>query len=134
MRSSAFGDSRFDPIAFEELPNLQCSVSLLGNFVEAADPLDWHVGRHGIQIAFNSSGKRLSATYLPEVAVDQGYSKDQCIQALMRKAGHRAPDFDGEVMRSMHVTRYESTKTTLSYIEHCERRSNKQKDINLFII
>ena len=126
---SAFGDSRFDPIAADELPHLQCSVSLLGNFVEAADPLDWHVGRHGIQIAFNSSGKRLSATYLPEVAVDHGWSKDQCIQALVRKAGHRADfDHDGEVMRSMHVTRYESTKTTLSwsgYVEHCERRSDQ---------
>jgi AMMECR1 domain-containing protein len=102
---------------------------MLFHFQEAADPLDWTVGRHGIRIAFNSHGKRLSATYLPEVAVDEGWTKEQCIQSLARKAGHRgAVDISGdhEVMSSMHVTRYESTKAILSwdgYVEHCRSRA-----------
>lgn len=41
--SSALKDSRFPPLTREELPKLFCSVSLLTNFEDASDYLDWEV-------------------------------------------------------------------------------------------
>lgn len=40
---SALRDSRFKPIAMEELNNLHCSVSLLTNFEPDKKFLDWEV-------------------------------------------------------------------------------------------
>ncbi|XP_015427146.1 PREDICTED: AMMECR1-like protein isoform X7 [Myotis davidii] len=86
--TSALKDSRFPPLTREELPKLSCSVSLLTNFEDASDYLDWEVrtaafgtlrciwvrvGVHGIRIEFiNEKGVKRTATYLPEVAKEQG--------------------------------------------------------------
>ncbi len=70
---SAMKDSRFNPVSREELPRLHCSVSILCRFEDAADFLDWDVGTHGIRIEFyNERGAKKTATYLPEVAREQG--------------------------------------------------------------
>jgi len=45
----------------------------LTKFEEANDHLDWEIGTHGIRIEFHSDrGSRRTATYLPEVATEQG--------------------------------------------------------------
>lgn len=49
---SAFKDSRFNSIEKQELPNLECAVSLLTKFEDADTYLDWTVGVHGIYISF----------------------------------------------------------------------------------
>jgi uncharacterized protein (TIGR00296 family) len=41
--TSALKDSRFTPIAMDELPKLECGVSLLTNFEKAKDCFDWEV-------------------------------------------------------------------------------------------
>lgn len=41
--SSALKDSRFPPMTRDELPRLFCSVSLLTNFEDVGDYLDWEV-------------------------------------------------------------------------------------------
>jgi AMMECR1 domain-containing protein len=70
---SAFKDSRFSPITADELSKLHVSVSILTNFEDAEDHMDWEVGTHGIRIEFHSDrGSRRTATYLPEVATEQG--------------------------------------------------------------
>ncbi|XP_044538818.1 AMME syndrome candidate gene 1 protein [Gracilinanus agilis] len=70
--TSALKDSRFPPMTREELPRLTCSVSLLTNFEDVCDYLDWEVGIHGIRIEFiNEKGSKRTATYLPEVAKEQ---------------------------------------------------------------
>ncbi len=66
-------DSRFSPMARDELPRLQVSVSILCHFEDGADFLDWEIGVHGIRIEFYSErGAKKTATYLPEVAPEQG--------------------------------------------------------------
>lgn len=66
-------DTRFSPISKDELSKLHVSVSILRHFEEAENYLDWEVGRHGIRIEFYSEkGNKQSATYLPEVASEQG--------------------------------------------------------------
>ncbi len=70
---SALKDSRFSPVVREELPRLFVSVSILCHFEEAADYLDWEIGVHGIRIEFYTErGVKKTATYLPEVALEQG--------------------------------------------------------------
>lgn len=70
---SAFKDSRFNPITREELPRLHVSVSILRHFEDGVDYLDWEVGVHGIRIEFhNEKGNKRTATYLPDVATEQG--------------------------------------------------------------
>ena len=71
---SAFKDTRFNPITADELSKLYVTVSILRHFEEASDHLDWVIGVHGIRIEFHveNSRSRRSATYLPEVASEQG--------------------------------------------------------------
>ena len=42
------------------------------NFEDGNDYLDWIIGVHGIRIEFrNENGIKRTATYLPEVAIEQ---------------------------------------------------------------
>ncbi|KAF5305502.1 hypothetical protein FQA39_LY01593 [Lamprigera yunnana] len=71
--TSAFKDSRFNPISRDEFSKLSVSVSILRHFEDGSDYLDWEVGVHGIRIEFvNEKGNKRTATYLPEVATEQG--------------------------------------------------------------
>jgi len=49
---SAFNDTRFRKIEERELSKLSCSVSLLTDFEDAENYLDWTIGLHGIQVTF----------------------------------------------------------------------------------
>ena len=51
------------------------------------DPLDWTVGVHGIRISFTNQSRRYGSTYLPDVAKEQGWTKEEALISLMRKAG-----------------------------------------------
>lgn len=85
--TSAFDDTRFSPIPASLLPSLSCSLTLLADFETCADAMDWDLGTHGIRISFNYRNRRHGATYLPDVAVEQGWTKEETIESLMRKAG-----------------------------------------------
>lgn len=49
--------------------------------------MDWILGKHGLRISFAHRGRKFGATYLPDVAVEQGWSKEETVESLMRKAG-----------------------------------------------
>jgi len=70
--TSAFRDGRFNPISKHELPHLRVAVSLLVNYEECRHVHDWTIGIHGIIITFRHGSADYSATYLPEVAKEQG--------------------------------------------------------------
>ncbi|CAD1476662.1 unnamed protein product, partial [Heterotrigona itama] len=110
--TSAFKDSRFNPITLEELPRLHVSVSILRHFEDGADYLDWIIGVHGIRIEFhNEKGNKRTATYLPDVAIEQGWNQIETIDSLLHKGGYKGlvtPD----IRRSLKLTRYQSEKVT----------------------
>ncbi|KKK19310.1 hypothetical protein P175DRAFT_0526492 [Aspergillus ochraceoroseus IBT 24754] len=85
--TSAFDDTRFSPIPASLLPSLSCSLTLLGSFKPCTNALDWTLGIHGIRISFIHRGRRYGATYLPDVPVEQGWTKEETVKSLMRKAG-----------------------------------------------
>lgn len=117
----AFEDTRFMPISLKELSSLECSVTLLTDFEPAANALDWEIGTHGLRISFTSNGRRYGSTYLPDVAKDQGWTKEETVVSLMRKAGwggHRS-----EWKRvALHVVRYQGRRVGLSYQQWREWR------------
>ncbi|XP_072263953.1 AMMECR1-like protein isoform X2 [Pyxicephalus adspersus] len=126
--TSALKDSRFPPLTREELPKLSCSVSLLTNFEDVCDFLDWEVGVHGIRIEFlNEKGVKRTATYLPEVAKEQDWDQIQTIDSLLRKGGFKAP-ITNEFRKSIKLTRYRSEKVTISYTEYMASRQPAQQN------
>lgn len=109
---SAFQDRRFAPIHSEELPSLSVTVSLLGDFRECQAWDDWEVGKHGIELTYNS---KYSATYLPEVAAEQQWTKGETIQSLLHKAGYFGKRYDAELLS---LVRYQSWKHSLSHLSY----------------
>lgn len=117
--TSALRDRRFPPIQAKELPHLECTVSILTNYETDHHYLDWEVGKHGIIIEFNDPdyGSRRSATYLPEVAAHEGWSKAEAIDSLIRKSGYNGTITD-RLRKSIHLTRYQSTVFTMHFSDY----------------
>ncbi|KAI1421478.1 AMMECR1 domain-containing protein [Xylaria sp. FL1777] len=115
--TSAIHDMRFDPISKRELPSLEVAVTLLTDFEDCDDAMDWELGTHGIRISFSERGRRYGATYLPDVAPEQGWTKEETLVSLMRKAGWVGRrdtwrDID------LKVVRYQGKKDSLQYPEY----------------
>lgn len=123
--TSAFRDTRFDPITKDELPKLHVAVSILTNFEDGADYLDWEIGKHGIRIEFSvGRGGTRNATYLPEVMPEQGWNKIQAIDSLLRKGGYRG-EITPEFRKTIKLTRYQSEKMSASYKDYQNVKSLK---------
>ncbi|KAI4269385.1 MAG: hypothetical protein L6R38_007487 [Xanthoria sp. 2 TBL-2021] len=105
--TAAFDDTRFSPIRSVELPTLANHITLLHTFTPCAHPLDWSLGTHGLRISFTYHGRRFGATYLPDVAVEQGWSKEETIVSLMRKAGWTGRSRDWSTVGDLKAVRYE---------------------------
>uniref|UniRef100_A0A0C3T6X9 AMMECR1 domain-containing protein n=1 Tax=Guillardia theta (strain CCMP2712) TaxID=905079 RepID=A0A0C3T6X9_GUITC len=104
---SAFSDRRFAPISAQEVRLLECSVTLLHNYEDGRDYLDWQIGKHGIIIEFEDDrGERYSATYLPSVCSEQGWSQEECISSLISKAGYRG-SVTQKFKSRIRLTRYQ---------------------------
>ena len=117
--TSALRDRRFPPIQVNELPLLECTVSLLTDYETANHYLDWEIEKHGIIIEFSDPvyNTRCSATYLPEVAANEGWTKTEAVDSLIRKAGYNGPITD-ELRMQIQLTRYQSTLFTMHYSEY----------------
>ncbi|CAB3403959.1 unnamed protein product [Caenorhabditis bovis] len=121
---SAFRDTRFNPIVKEEVPLLQCGVSLLVKFEETSHYKDWQVGVHGVRMDFNDNGRNRSAVFLPEVAAEQGWDHIATIDNLIRKSGSSARIDEG-LRESLHIVRFQSSKIVLDYKDYVEyKKSN----------
>lgn len=116
--TSALKDSRFPPITRDEFSRLTVSVSILQGFEEARGYLDWTLGVHGIRIEFQSErGYKKTATYLPQVATEQGWDQTQTIDSLLRKGGYRSA-ITPETRRALKLTRYQSQEIQMTYNEY----------------
>lgn len=149
---SAFKDHRFRPIARSELESLECGISLLTDFENADNYLDWEVGTHGIYISFphpsllhnpsseapspltgNSgslpritSKQTFTATYLPDVMPAQGWDKVEAVDSAIQKAGWRGV-ISEDLRRSVKLRRYQSRRCEVSWDDYVTWR-NEQLD------
>ncbi|TQS32775.1 hypothetical protein Golomagni_06904 [Golovinomyces magnicellulatus] len=114
---SALQDHRFPPISRRELPTLQVAVTLLTDFEEVEDPYDWDIGTHGLRLSFHDRGRRYGSTYLPDVAPEQGWDKDETLYSLTRKAGWVGSRSKWADL-NLKVTRYQGKKATMNYTEY----------------
>lgn len=124
--TSAFNDRRFQPITLPEIPLLRVSVSLLVHYENCEHCHDWTVGTHGIMIQWSSDDAHqtnYSATYLPEVASEQGWDQIKTVKSLIRKAGYHK-SVDGALLERIRCTRYQSSKQTLTFDEYVQQKDD----------
>jgi AmmeMemoRadiSam system protein A len=76
-------DPRFRPVQADELPGLEVEVSVLTPPRPIATWEEFQVGEHGIILG--KDGRR--AVFLPEVALEQGWTREETLSHLARKAG-----------------------------------------------
>ena len=81
--SAAVGDQRFPPMTEEELSDLEIEISVLSPLeqVESVDQIE--VGWHGVIIHRGLQ----QAVYLPQVAPEQGWDREEMLENLCLKAG-----------------------------------------------
>ncbi|KAH7931346.1 alport syndrome [Leucogyrophana mollusca] len=150
---SAFRDTRFRKIEESELESLECCISLLTDFEDAASYLDWTVGTHGISITFPNpslypassntpsplsstpylpritSRRSLTATYLPDVMPEQGWDKIEAVESAIRKAGWNGLITE-EIRASVKLRRYQSKRCVVGWDEFVRwRRENGDEEI-----
>lgn len=83
-RAAAFEDPRFSPVSEAELGGISIEVSVLSPLRRISSPAELELGRHGI---FMVKGSR-SGTFLPQVATDTGWTRDEFLGHCSRdKAG-----------------------------------------------
>lgn len=128
--TSAFEDTRFSPIPEHLIPSLSCSLTLLADFEESNGPLDWELGKHGIRISFTHRYRKYGATYLPDVATEQGWTMEETLESLMRKAGWEGSSRRSsrtssgtkpwEEVKDFRVVRYTGLKASAKHSEWIE--------------
>ncbi|EMD40668.1 hypothetical protein CERSUDRAFT_148948 [Gelatoporia subvermispora B] len=153
---SAFHDSRFRRIQEYELETLECGISLLTDFEDAANYLDWTIGVHGIHITFphpsllpaspspssapsplsssltiptrSTLKHSFSATYLPQIAPEQGWTKIETVDSAIRKAGWSGRITE-DLRRSVKLRRYQSRKCLVTWEEYVRWRKENGGEV-----
>jgi AmmeMemoRadiSam system protein A len=80
---SALEDPRFPQLRREELKDIEIEISVLTPAALVAGADDIVVGRDGVILKKNGR----SAVFLPQVATEQGWGRDQMLDQLCMKAG-----------------------------------------------
>ena len=81
--ASAFQDPRFNKVGADEVRDLEIEISVLSPPKQVGGPSDIVVGRDGLVLT--ADGR--SAVFLPQVAPEQGWSRDEMLDNLCTKAG-----------------------------------------------
>lgn len=80
---AALRDPRFPPVTPEEVPGLRIEISVLTPMRPVAGAGEIVVGRDGVLLS--KDGR--SAVFLPQVATEQGWGRDEMLDHLCLKAG-----------------------------------------------
>jgi AmmeMemoRadiSam system protein A len=80
---SAFQDRRFSPLQPGELEQVDIEISVLTPYRPVSGPDAIVLGRDGVVL--RKRGR--SAVFLPQVAVEQGWTREQMLDQLCLKAG-----------------------------------------------
>jgi hypothetical protein len=80
---AAFNDSRFHPLAADELNDIEIEISVLTPMKQVGGVADIVIGRDGIVL----NKENHHAVFLPQVATEQGWNREELLDNLCRKAG-----------------------------------------------
>ncbi|UCH77909.1 MAG: AmmeMemoRadiSam system protein A [Candidatus Coatesbacteria bacterium] len=81
--NSALRDPRFPPVTAAELPALYVEISVMTPLQPVADPNEIVVGEDGLVI----EGQGRTGLLLPQVAPEQGWTREQFLEGVCMKAG-----------------------------------------------
>ncbi len=81
--SASTGDPRFRPVSAAELKDLHIEISVMTPLKEVSGYKDIVIGKHGVVLM---KGGRQSV-FLPQVAPEQGWDRDETLTHLSMKAG-----------------------------------------------
>ncbi len=108
--ASAVRDTRFPPVSKSELPLVTIEISVLSPLEKVSVLDEIEIGKHGVLVQL---GNR-SGTFLPEVAVDQKWSREEFVVRCARaKAGLRTKD-----CAQAEIYRYEVEKFSEPELPH----------------
>lgn len=86
---AAFNDKRFSPLRQEELSQVEIEISVLTPFTKIRNADEIVLGRDGVIV---KKGNK-QAVFLPQVATETGWSKEEFLDQLCYKAGLKAHDW-----------------------------------------
>ncbi|MFH1096336.1 MAG: AmmeMemoRadiSam system protein A [Candidatus Desantisbacteria bacterium] len=102
-------DYRFSPVTPQELDDITIEITVLSELTPIHDISQIEVGTHGVQLTIGNH----SAVFLPQVATEQGWNREELLQYLCRKAGLRDNDwkmpdaaisiFTGQVFSELNI-------------------------------
>lgn len=90
-------------------------MTLLTDFENAPGPMAWELGKHGLRISFTWHGRRYGATYLPDVPKEQGWTKEETVISLMKKAGWNGKRSEWRAVGDLQVVRYQGYRYSMEY-------------------
>ncbi len=80
---AAFDDSRFNPVTADELREIEIEISVLTPLKEVSGAAEIVVGRDGVLLVKQGH----SAVFLPQVATEQKWNREETLDNLCAKAG-----------------------------------------------
>ena len=82
--AAAAQDPRFSPVTLGDMDDIDIEVSALSPMEKIDDPAKIEPGRHGVMVRMGGR----SGVYLPQVAIETGWDRDQFMDSLCaHKAG-----------------------------------------------
>jgi AmmeMemoRadiSam system protein B/AmmeMemoRadiSam system protein A len=104
--SAALEDRRFRPVESSELNDITIEISAVTPLRTISDPSEIVVGRDGVLLRQG----RHSAVYLPQVATEQGWNRDDMLDHLCLKAGLTAGSWKKDTeFRTFQTTVFSET-------------------------
>lgn len=86
---SAFNDTRFYPLSLDELSKTEIEISVLTPYKLISNADEIILGRDGVVVRKNNR----QAVFLPQVATEMNWNKEQLLENLCRKAGLQSDDW-----------------------------------------
>lgn len=86
---TAVRDMRFSPVTPEELKDIKIEISVLGDIKKIKNINEIEVGKHGVYLCKNLN----CAVFLPQVAVENNWDRDELLKRLAIKAGLPPSDY-----------------------------------------
>jgi AmmeMemoRadiSam system protein A len=87
-QAAAFHDGRFPPLIGEELSEVEIEISVLSPLREISSIEEIELGTHGIWITRGGQ----SGCYLPQVADQTGWSRQEFVESCCQRKAHLPPD------------------------------------------
>ena len=87
-KEAATGDPRFRPVTLREMKDIDIEISALSPMEKIENPDIIEVGKHGVMV----KGAFRSGVYLPQVATETGWNREQFMNSLCGQKAGMAPD------------------------------------------